>query len=89
VKNAQRARLERIEAAVEAVDAPLTGMFGSVGEKPLSAEDAAILEEWRRLRALPPPPPRPLPPDIAAMSDAEAVEACRRLIKASWNEVRR
>jgi hypothetical protein len=86
VKNAQRARLERIEAAVEAVDAPLTGTFGSV---PLSAEDAAILEEWRRLRALPPPPPRPLPPDIAAMSDAEAVEACRRLIKASWNQVRR
>jgi len=68
-------RLSRIleaELAVARLTAP------RADDTAAGIDDAALLAEVRRLLA-DPPPPSPLDPDIAAMSDAEAVEEWRRL----------
>jgi hypothetical protein len=64
-------RLEAIERAV--ADLPVAGATA------FDVEEVRVA--WRRLMAYPPSPPRSLPPEIAAMTDAECVEAVRRMCK--------
>jgi hypothetical protein len=63
-------RLEAIERALAGLPATAAADY----------DDEDVLAEWRRLRA-DPPPPSPLDPDIAAMSDLEAVDRWRRICK--------
>ncbi len=69
MNTAALARLCQLEAAVEK------------HRPPESADlDEAAIVEWRELSRHP-SPPSPLSPEVAAMSDAEAVEESRRLIR--------
>jgi hypothetical protein len=69
VNPAALTRLRQLEAAVEKHRRP----------EPADLDEAGLVAEWRELSRHP-RSPRPLPPELAAMSDAEAVEMVRRLV---------
>jgi hypothetical protein len=66
------------ERRLAALEAAIRGR----AERELPDLDVAVaLEEWHRLRSEPPAAPRPLSPDIASLSDAEAVDLFRRMVR--------
>jgi hypothetical protein len=48
---------------------------------PPGFDEAEVLALWRAIRRRPAPPPRPLPRDIEGLSDVEAVEMVRKLVR--------
>jgi hypothetical protein len=70
-----------LEARLLEIEVGIARLSGSGATPVEHGHDAALIAEWRRLMAVPSPPPRPLPPEIARLSDQKAVDLCRRLCR--------